>query len=582
MVNYSEDLFLKQERKVYSKIELLDFGENMIREIQGLVTSGNISIDSSSSIRRTLSLILLVSEDETEFDKDININNKLRVFIGLEESKDNIVWFQVGVFVPTEVQIIHNLEGTSLNLTAMDKMCLLTGEVGGQTETPMDYGGYDDIASDGSRVYKPICYFDIIKNVVSQFGGENPGKVLINDVDLYGKKVYKLKSKCKELTAKNENGETVIIRENDNFYRYFLLGPQNEEELTKDSGSPLSEVLEDIKSKLGNYEYFYDIYGNFIFQEMRNFINTSYVPIYALSEQNYMPNFNNSTYIYDFIDKNIIQDYNNVPDIKGIKNNFYVYGKDGVFYHVAIDKKPVFENSCHPWQYEVVRQGDRIKEETGSTYLLPRWYEELKTFFVYDPKTKQGIYKVDNEDTPGMWLDKDGTFTQYGNPLYWNYYFDIIDEGSYLGKFSIDRIGKRTIVENDDNILDLYYPPTIDRVIFTESEVGSWCEEYQYAVEQNQPYYVIKDSDLSNIDEVSRGSTTCWDKLRNLIYLHTSYNEVVTVNALPLYFLDVNNKILMQDLESNVSGDYFINTISMPLGTDGLMNLSAIKVNSRI
>ena len=35
------------------------------------------------------------------------------------------------------------------------------------------------------------------------------------------------------------------------------------------------KLLDNIKNKLGNYEYYYDIDGNFIFQEIKNYLNTS-------------------------------------------------------------------------------------------------------------------------------------------------------------------------------------------------------------------------------------------------------------------------------------------------------------------
>ena len=40
-------------KEQFAKITVLDWLENPIKEIQGIVTGGNINIDSKSSVRRT-------------------------------------------------------------------------------------------------------------------------------------------------------------------------------------------------------------------------------------------------------------------------------------------------------------------------------------------------------------------------------------------------------------------------------------------------------------------------------------------------------------------------------------------------
>ena len=591
-----DELLLVQERELYSSIELLDWNENTIKEIVGRVSDGSVTIDGNSAIRRTLNLSI-ISDSEiyniTEVSNDISVNKKFRAFVGLKNNTSfkeagDIIWFQLGVFVLTDVQISNNLDAVQISITALDKMSLLSGDIAGESETPMDYGTYTDIV-DGKPVEKTFTYFEIIRHIVSTLGGENPGKILINNVPIYAKQVVQADSNISPVQG-------AAIDANKFYYRYFKLGPTEEGELVKDAGTPYQEVLEDIREKLGNYEYFYDIYGNFIFQEKRDFLNTGFVPILDMKEQSYLPNYNNTSYIYNFIDKNIIQNYNNVPNMKNIKNNFYVYGLNGICYHLAIDKKPRLLSSEHPWQYEIVRVGDYIIENSPHNYqhLLPRWYTELKTFFVYNETTGRGIYNPSTK----LWRDKPNaqgvsTWTANGNPAYWDYYFDIIDEASSLGMFSIDSIGKRTKAITDENIKDLYYPKTEDVVIFSQSEAVAGNEYFEHAKNTLQPYVVIRDADLPKIkpatrqnskdkDDLTRGTKSAWDEIRSMLHFYTSYNEVITINSLPLYFLDVNNKILAQDEKSNIAGDYFVNSISIPLGIEGLMSLSAIRVTSRI
>ena len=48
--------------------------------------------------------------------------------------------------------------------------------------------------------------------------------------------------------------------------------------LVSSIGDNVCTILDKIKNTLGNYEYFYDVEGNFVFQEVKNYLNTSYDP----------------------------------------------------------------------------------------------------------------------------------------------------------------------------------------------------------------------------------------------------------------------------------------------------------------
>ena len=51
---------------------------------------------------------------------------------------------------------------------------------------------------------------------------------------------------------------------------------------------------------------------------------------------------------------------------------------------------------------------------------------------------------------------------------------------------------------------------------------------------------------------------------------------------IPLYFLEPNIRITLQDNSSGIKGDYMINSISLSLDVNGSMSLSCIKALERI
>ena len=123
-------------------------------------------------------------------------------------------------------------------------------------------------------------------------------------------------------------------------------------ELTCNIGETITSVLDKIKNALGNYEYFYDIDGHFIFQEVRNYLNTSYSTYLSqqiASNENFIFNYySQSPVTYDFSNGKIIQSYQNTPKYQQIKNDFLVWGerknttgqKIPIRYHLAIDNPP--------------------------------------------------------------------------------------------------------------------------------------------------------------------------------------------------------------------------------------------------
>ena len=50
---------------------------------------------------------------------------------------------------------------------------------------------------------------------------------------------------------------------------------------------------------------------------------------------------------------------------------------------------------------------------------------------------------------------------------------------------------------------------------------------------------------------------------------------------LPIYYLEPNIRIRVRDIESNIYGDYMINTITVPLDINSSMSLTATKALDR-
>jgi len=128
----------------YVRITILDFvSEKPIRAIEGIATSGSITVNGSSSVRRTINLTIQADEatsDLTNVENLISIRTKLRVERGIKKTfRDyaeygnigDIIWFPCGVFVVATAQFSRSSSGCTISITGRDKMVLLNGSMGG-------------------------------------------------------------------------------------------------------------------------------------------------------------------------------------------------------------------------------------------------------------------------------------------------------------------------------------------------------------------------------------------------------------------------------------------------------------------
>ena len=382
-----------RNKEQFVKITVLTFDEKPIQDIQGRVTGGNINLDGKSSVRRTCNLTMVAAEKEndlTNIDNLISINKKVKIEIGITNTTDKyldypIIWFPQGVYVIINPSISYGAQGVSISLQLKDKMCLLNGECGGVLPATVIFHEYEILAPDGTyQISKPTIP-QIIKEVVHHFGGEQLGKIIISDIDNRVRQVMRWMGD-EQLTyvlQKDENGQIISNswvldfeknqpkpEEGEEFYSvesgeevgYIYTDFTFPGELIGEPGNTVCTILDKIRDTLGNYEYFYDIDGNFIFQEKKNYMNTAQSNDILDEESgakvSYDIDIAKSKTVYDFDDGVLITSYSNTPQFNQIKNDFIVWGERTVGeivipirYHLALDKKPEIGNEYTVFLY---------------------------------------------------------------------------------------------------------------------------------------------------------------------------------------------------------------------------------------
>lgn len=388
--DFLDEIYGSQLSEEYFKITILDWFENPIKEIQGLVTGGNVNLDGKSALRRTCSLSAYIDSETanvTEVDNLFSLNKKMYLEIGLKNttnkySQYEMLWFPQGLFIMCGVSISHALQGSTISLTLKDKMCLLNGDVAGSLPATIEFDKYDTYSTEGEWITTRPTIVQIIRELVNHWGNEQLGKIYINDLDTKVKQVMKwtgnkpvyllgynpnIATGC-EFTmnqAKKTQGAQTYVYGDD--VGYILTDFTYPGELISNTGETICSVLDKIKNALGNYEYFYDIDGNFVFQEIKNYLNTTKATEtekYFLDElyndsSNYLLKIGEGKRAYTFTNNNLITSFSNAPQYNQIKNDFIVWGirktANGndipIRYHLAIDKRPATGNTYNVFFY---------------------------------------------------------------------------------------------------------------------------------------------------------------------------------------------------------------------------------------
>ena len=652
------------------------------------------------------------------------INKKVKIEVGFTNTTKQYknyekIWFPLGVFVNIDPSISYGPQGATISMRLQDKMSLLNGDCGGVIPAQTTFDSYSFQDENGEEAEEKIKIYQIIQELVNHWGGEQLSKIVINDVPDQIKQIVKWtgdKPIYLHTDKETNKKKYVYTRIDDDDIEYLYgqdIGYQYTDfvypgELTGEAGSSVCDVLDKIKTTLGNFEYYYDLNGNFIFQEIKDYANTRQVTLdlINMNKNDYIVDFFRSTAAYSLEDELLVTNYSNSPQLKEVKNDFVVWGiKEGVDgktypirYHLAIDEKPqpmIFKDivlytdppfaeapvdsfdmylnfppeRCE--HYVLDEKGERKTDDNGFvTYFKDYIIKATKPIFIKDDnelpiKGRKNTYYY-NITTNVLWgWDKDkntfienpygvlktsilandwrtvlfldgieteniGTSANYyyaelANewPLIYNiakdnadtgvkkggfrddmdptnlqFFLDFIEGSETLSDISISNIGRRSKVINDDKI-NCVIEREIPNFLLVHGDVEAGLpQEIQVNVDEVEYFnlveiienekagkptsiYQLVPTDISNF-AMGGNSNSAFDRIKELLWTHTSYNQSVTVSSLPIYHLEPNTRIAIYNSQTGIQGDYVIKTISLPFDISGTMSLNCTKAIDRI
>lgn len=612
-------------RTQYVRVVVLNWQGLPIANIEGRAQGGSISINNSSPIRRTGSVTLVtelnsqatdleIMHEVTNMKTLISMNKKVEIEVGIKNNGNqyldyDIFWFPLGEYYLSNASVTWNNTGITVSLKLNDNMASLNGEIGGTIPASVDLARTE---KDG----EPVFVYDIVY-ALARMGGIPPSKIVIEDIPRQIAGIVKMK-KSKEVNGQQKNVGDIIGTTLTNFY-------WPNESLSVSAGSTIAQALETIKQKLGNFEYFFDLNGVFHFRKIKNYLEegSTLQDLTEAINEKYFTNTARGKSTYSFLDSELISVYSNNPQYNEIKNDFHVWGetpdtKMKLHYHLIIDDTIPNKFEKNWWTVKKNDNGEIInamnyesKEEAekngGVEYVL-----EAEKINIENDKIIPEIADVIIDNGSKLVLPALESFDN-------RFYFEGEDQSNWRQKMYLEAIGadEPTIFQSEilgnlssmmDTTTSKYIPKPsslyfLDAINTNDAALMNNVPVKDFAISAiGDRVKVINDNKIDCLFEkikteawigdklnlenlglteeyVSIGivANPAYDALRSSIHNHLSYNNNITLTAMPIYHLDVNQRISVNNNESDIHGDYIIQSLTIPLDLGGMMTINARK-----
>lgn len=339
---------------------------------------------------------------KSRFKIEIGLENKI------DPNYPSIIWFKQGTYGVNSFSASQSTSGITVNIGGQDKLGYLDGTFGGIIPMQVNFGVEDFIQPNGRVVSTPIPLYKIIREAVHAYGGEPYHNIIINDLDEYGYELWEYRGGSSDseidikspiyyfykdnqvenmtfnenMTVYRSNGNQISLKdldENDLYIQNtgfstgqnFSLTAGEEPrykiakleygdvagyhrtaltyagELILNAGETITSLLDKIVSMLGEFEYFYNLDGQFVFQKKKNYVQEILTP---KNGETFDPVVQLNKYSYEFNDQSLLTNVSRSPNIKDVKNDFIIWGNRKnatgadlpIHLRVAVKKKPSY------------------------------------------------------------------------------------------------------------------------------------------------------------------------------------------------------------------------------------------------
>lgn len=526
-----EDLLIVLQQSAYYtpklKIEVLGFDGRIIGNLECGITSGSMSINGESDIRRTANFVVqptLKEKIKLTENSLLWLNKDIKIYVGLYNPRTKqYKYYPLGYYVYTDTSGIYDATSNNLTINCSDFMKKLDGTKNGQLGALIiSYPAYKENEETG----EPIEY-NIIRNAVIETL-EKLARITNHRIDDIGE--YK--------AMPDYNDDWQQYRE-ENVMTWNTI-PYD---LEFSAGCSVLSILTTFRDLYPNYEMFFDMENNTFICQLK--------PM-CYEDDIYLDN--------NFIQRILISENTSV-DMTTVRNICEVWGQviDVDFYSEECSYSNNIYSSTIAGYEDRYRNGDIIGIKIPSANQAnaqiningfgsigiyneanenPLEADELKQNNVYAFKIKKN--RVNNQDIFKAYLL--GQFQVHA--------INVLTNGKKSGKFVTSSDGEEYELYSKEYFQKFYNCERVDMTIianspFTVEKLGEIPD-----VKINGEYENITSDNLA-------ADRAKWENWKNC---RLTDNITITTALLP--FLDVNKKVSYKRSDSDQEHQYIISSIS--------------------
>jgi len=223
------------------------------------------------------------------------------------------------------------------------------------------------------------------------------------------------------------------------------------------------------------------------------------------------------------------------------------------------------------------------------------YFQDLEAFWPLEYNLRRETQKFFGEEQEDQSI-KYKTLTQG------NFYFDMIDAStSSLGDYGVQNIGRRVDVYNNEDV-NCLFAPEIPNIVFLnmDNPKDNWSEnsyvteltgaysdiemlnvQKQECINNSQPWIQVS-ADIFNNLIIGGYLNSAYEAIKYELFSHTTYQKVVTLTALPVFYLEPNSRVQIIDKTTNTNGDFMIQNINLTLGPGANMAVTLNEIVEKI
>ena len=224
--------------------------------------------------------------------------------------------------------------------------------------------------------------------------------------------------------------------------------------------------------------------------------------------------------------------------------------------------------------YKVYSTGTKYylkpSSDTTSSYSTGYYWQEAESTCNYFKKPNLATEKndTDNYSSTRYFWNKDVV----NNPHLLNFWMDFYEGDDSLQQYAVSEIGQRSIVVNNSKIVSLFFKE-VPNIILTSStdERANLNHKAGYS-------YMNISPNEANLFTISGRGKSANEEMTELFNKHSYCSESVSVSLVPIYYLEPNTIIYINDKVNNIVGKYEVTKLTIPLTYNGMMSLTGTKI----